>query len=226
VKGEGQEGERLMTVYRVLLLLVVVAVSWLGLRGAATSAAQAGGEDVVVTVREGTSMAIAVSPDGQQVAFDLQGTLWVVPIGGGDARRLTDEYGDIRQPDWSPDGTRLAFQSYRDGTWRIWTIRADGTGLTAVTSGPFDDREPHWSPDGRRIAFSSDRSGNYDIWVLDVASGVVTPVTTHTGDDFFPAWSPDGSEIAFASTRSSSQRGFFSDGVVMARSLLPSWQAC
>ncbi len=193
-----------MTVYRVLLLLVVVAVSWLGLRGAATSAAQAGGEDVVVTVREGTSMAIAVSPDGQQVAFDLQGTLWVVPIGGGDARRLTDEYGDIRQPDWSPDGTRLAFQSYRDGTWRIWTIRADGTGLTAVTSGPFDDREPHWSPDGRRIAFSSDRSGNYDIWVLDVASGVVTPVTTHTGDDFFPAWSPDGSEIAFASTRSSS----------------------
>src|SRR5262245_27467542 len=79
-----------------------------------------------VTVHEGTSMAIAVSPDKRTTAIDLQGGLWTMPAAGGAARRISDEYGDIRQPVWSPDGRRLAFQSYRDGTWRIWTSAADG----------------------------------------------------------------------------------------------------
>lgn len=146
-------------------------------------------------------MAIALSPDGQRVVIDLQGGLWVVPIAGGEAVRITDEYGDARQPSFSPDGKRVAFQSYRDGTWRIWTVGIDGADLKAVTSGPFDDREPHWSPDGRTIAFSSDRSGNYDVWALDVASGGVRQVTRDDGNEFFPAWSPDGREIAYVSTR-------------------------
>src|SRR5262249_11871194 len=134
-------------------------------------------DGVVVTVHEGTSMAIALSPDERTIALDLQGGLWTMPAGGGQARRITDEYGDARQPAWSPDGRRLAYQSYRDGTWRIWTSGADGSDAKAVTTGSFDDREPHWSPDGSKIAFSSDRSGNYDIWILDVASGRIEQVT-------------------------------------------------
>jgi Tol biopolymer transport system component/imidazolonepropionase-like amidohydrolase len=166
-----------------------------------TGSARRDGDPLTVTVSEGTSMAIAASPDGTQVALDLQGGLWTVPIAGGSAKRLTDEYGDVRQPSWSPDGSTIAFQSYRDGQWRIWTIATDGTGLKPVTNGPFDDREPVWSPDGSAIAFSSDRTGNYDLWILTLADGNVRQVTSHPDNDFFPAWSPDGSRLAFVSTR-------------------------
>ena len=154
-----------------------------------------------VTVHEGTSMAIALSPDKRTLVLDLQGGLWTLPVAGGEAKRLTDEYYDARQPSWSPDGRRIAFQGYRDGTWHIWTIAPDGTGAKPVTSGMFDDREPHWSPDGATIAFSSDRSGNYDVWILDVASGRLRQATRNPANDFFPTWSPNGREIAFVSAR-------------------------
>jgi Tol biopolymer transport system component len=167
----------------------------------AAVAGQTGGGRIDITVREGTSMALALSPDRQTIAIDLQGGLWTVPAAGGAATRIIDEYYDARQPAWSPDGKSIAFQGYRDGTWRIWTVGPDGRNPVAITSGPFDDREPHWSPDGTRIAFSSDRSGNYDVWVIDLQSRQLTQITKHPANDFSPTWSPDGNEIAFVSNR-------------------------
>ena len=153
---------------------------------------------VDITVSEGTNMAVAVSPDGDRLVLDLQGTLWIRGPVGTEARPITDMYFDARQPHWSPDGSRIAFQSFRDGNWHIWSIRPDGSDARQHTFGLYDDREPHYSPDGRRIAFSSDRSGNYDVWLLDLATGELAPVTTSTRNDFAPAWSPDGRTLAFA----------------------------
>ena len=154
-----------------------------------------------VVLREGTNMAAALSPDGRTIAIDLLGSIWTLPASGGVTKRLTDELMDARQPAWSRDGRRIAFQAYRASTWNIWAIDAGGGNLRQLTWGPYDDREPHWSPDGTRMAFSSDRNGNYDIWVLTVATGQLAPVTTNPANDFMPAWSPDGLEIAFVSHR-------------------------
>ena len=156
-----------------------------------------------VTVSEGTSMSVAASPDGRTLALDLQGSLWLVPVEGGAARRITDEYNDVRQPSWSADGRTVAFQGFRDGSYDIWAIDTNGTSLRQLTAGPHDDREPAFSRDGRRIAFSSDRGdgSNYDIWVLDLATGAITPVTRGTGNEYMPSWSPDGRELAFIAAR-------------------------
>ncbi|MEW6322438.1 MAG: amidohydrolase family protein [Acidobacteriota bacterium] len=158
-----------------------------------------------VTVSEGTSMSVAVSPDGRTLAIDLQGSIWTLPAEGGRARRITTVFEDARQPVWSPDGRWITYFSFRDGGYDLWSIAPDGTGAHRLTRGPFDDREPVWSHDGTRVAFSSDRGdpngSDYNIWVLDVSSGALTQLTRHPAEDVMPTWSPDDSEIAFASTR-------------------------
>jgi Tol biopolymer transport system component len=152
-----------------------------------------------VTLTEGTAMAAAVSPDQRSIAIDLVGSLWVLPISGGAAKKITPDLLEARLPSWSPDGESIAFQGYGDdGAWHIYSIRRDGTSLRALTSGEFDDREPSWSHDGTRIAFSSDRYGGIStIWQLAVASGDIRRLTTHDG--WMPSWSPNDRQITFVS---------------------------
>ena len=154
-----------------------------------------------VTAVEGTNIAAVASPDGQTIAFDLFGVLWLIPIGGGPARRLTEDLLEISQPDWSPNGKHLVFQAYGDGAFHIWRIAADGTDLKRLTNGPFDSREPRYSPDGRRLAFSSDRDGSYGIHLLDLETGAVIAVPSGVGERYEPAWSPDGRSIVHTADR-------------------------
>ena len=68
---------------------------------------------IEVTVSEGTNMAAALSPDKSTIAIALQGTIWTIPAEGGKAKSVTDEMGDSQEPDWSPNGEKIAFHSYR-----------------------------------------------------------------------------------------------------------------
>ena len=218
-------------------VVAFVATSLTAAHPAGMSAArqEAPPRTVAVTVNEGTSMAVAAAPDGRTLAIDLQGGIWTLPVTGGAARRVTDEYNDARQPVWSPDGRWIAFQGYRDGGYDIWAVAPNGTGLRQLTWGPYDDREPAWSHDGTRVAFSSDRgdAGNYNIWVLHIASGNIRQVTTHLADDYMPTWAPDDREIAFVSTRNGEQAVYASSltganehkvaGTSVGRIDAPSW---
>ena len=159
---------------------------------------------IKVTVSEGTNMASALSPDQTTLAMSLQGTIWTIPVEGGKAKSVTDEMGDCQEPDWSPDGEKIVFHSYRDGTYHIWIINKDGSDLTQLTSGISDNREPDWSPDGKSIVFSSDRSGNYDIWQIDLSSKELKQLTIDKANDSNPAFSNSGNKIVFVSQRTES----------------------
>ncbi len=63
-----------------------------------TASSAAGQARVDISVHEGTSMSVAVSPDGRTLAIDLQGSIWTLPSAGGTATRLTDLFEDARQP--------------------------------------------------------------------------------------------------------------------------------
>ena len=157
-------------------------------------------EVVKVTLTEGTNMAAALSPDQELLALDLQGTIWVMPVEGGLATPISDEFGDCHEPSWSPDGEKIAYHSYKSGNYQIWTIGKDGSDLTQVTSGPYDAREPVWSADGTKIIFSSDRNGNYDIFEVLLSDLSVTQLTQDEANEYHPAVGPDN-KIVFVSEK-------------------------
>ena len=106
-----------------------------------------------------------------------------------------------KDPDVSPDGSKVAFASDRTGDWEIYVVGVDGTGLARVTFDRGNDARPVWSPDGSKIAFESDRNDNWEIYVANADGTNPTRLTDDPGADRNPVWSPDGSQIAFDSDR-------------------------
>src|ERR1700723_2084992 len=83
----------------------------------------------IITVTEGTDMAVAVSPDGKTLIIDLQGMLYSLPATGGKGKQLTGPLVEASHPEYSPDGKHVVLQSYQGGTFHIWLMTPDGTGL-------------------------------------------------------------------------------------------------
>src|SRR5689334_24255282 len=82
---------------------------------------------------EGTWMSVDISPDGQQLVFDLLGDLYSMSVGGGTARPLTHGLPFDSQPTYSPDNQWIAFLSDRSGAENVWLMRPDGSDARQVS---------------------------------------------------------------------------------------------
>jgi len=105
-----------------------------------------------------------------------------------------------RNPVWSPDGSKIAFASNKNGNWDIFVVNADGTNLTQLTDSPANEVDPTWSPDGSMIAFISDNEGEGDIYVMKADGSDVVNLTNSPSPERDPCWTTEGS-ILFTSLR-------------------------
>ena len=120
--------------------------------------------------------------------------IYVMDADGGNQENLTNHPAHDGEPDWSPDGTKIAFVSGRDGSpSQIHVMDADGKNPIRLTDGPGGKRHPDWSPDGQKIAFSVDDWGDH-IAVMDADGRNREKLEDQA---MYPSWSPDGKQIAF-----------------------------
>jgi len=174
-------------VHRLYFLPACIAALAFGLAACGGSgAAGADSELAFVTSRDGDYAIYGMRADGSG-----QGRLTEGGGGGGTSSR--DVFFQF-EPAWSPDGSRIAFTSRRDGRSHIYVMSADGSGTKRITSGPHQDAVPAWSPDGRLIAFSRDHL----LYVVTPSGDQLRRVTDSLGgEETDPAWSPDGSSLAY-----------------------------
>jgi Tol biopolymer transport system component len=109
-------------------------------------------------------------------------------------------HADIELPAWSPDGSRIAFDSDVHGNVHVFTIKADGSGLAQVTSGDGFEFSPTWSRDGRTMLLEHVEDGSPDgLFLYDLASTSMTRLTSNPFGQFDtrPRYSPDGTRVTF-----------------------------
>ena len=159
------------------------------------------------------------SPDAQKIVFtsNRAGTgrneIWVMGADGSNPQRLTENkllvstpsqtiYSNDMEPEWSPDGTKIAFASNREGiaNFEIYVMNADGGDPVRITNLAQDDTAPAWSADGTRIAFTSRRDNGYpQVYVMNAdgtgQSNLTNTLSSSTASS--PTWSQDGLSIAY-----------------------------
>jgi dipeptidyl aminopeptidase/acylaminoacyl peptidase len=162
--------------------------------------------------------AVAWSPDGSELVYSMRGSLWRQRVGSSEARQLTDGPGYDYQPDWSPDGRRIVYASYRDDAIELRLLDPATGASSSLLGGGSVNLEPRWSPDGRRIAFTSTAyQGRWHVFTADVTpdgrAERVERITEdresglpryyyNTEDQYLsPTWSPDGTELILVSNR-------------------------
>jgi hypothetical protein len=132
---------------------------------------------------------------------DLTGYWLYTMYADGTHRQLVSDAVGGYDPDWSPDGSRIASSGYYSGPHALSIVNSDGSDPLILTDNEYEDRYPSWSPDGNWIAFSSTRNGNADIYLIRPDGTGEIRLTDDAGSDTEPDWSPDGTRIVFVSDR-------------------------
>ena len=164
---------------------------------------------VSIETEETTWSSLDITPDGKKFVFDMLGDIYVVDIEGGEAKALTQNYSWDIQPAISPDGSKIAFISDRDGMSNVWVMNIDGSNLKQITKEKQNIiHSPKWSPDGEYIAatkgiMSSRSIPAGEIWMYHRSGGggiVIKRRVNGRRDQkniADPAFSPDGKYLYF-----------------------------
>ena len=176
-----------------------------------------------------------LSPDGSRVAYTVSEVkmekdkewktvtqTWVVPVAGGHARQFTRGDKNATQPEWSPDGSMIAFLTDRekDGERQVWMMLADGGEAWSVTSHKGGVSGFHFSPDGKRLVLTAVDQPNKDeedrkkvkddtmvidrdikmthLWLFDLDKKEEKRLTEGNFTVSDPQWSPDGTRISYS----------------------------
>ena len=156
-----------------------------------------------------TLLATAQEPD-QLIAFasrqdNHKSDIFTIQLNGENRTNLTNHPADDIDPDWSPDGTQIAFSSNRDGDYDIWVMDADGSNLIKVIDTEENEFEPNWSPDGTCILCMEvdgnrlDKRFDKDICLISLEDSSIAILTDELASNYDGAWSPDGKQIVFVS---------------------------
>jgi hypothetical protein len=145
-----------------------------------------------------------VSKDGNKVAYQVydsqvrgEWSIWIVDRDG----RSATELGPGEYPQFSPDGTKIAF-ALRDvyGAFQIWIMDVNGGNRIQITN-ENNNTMPTWHPNGKKLVFVSNRSGNEDIWMVEVEGVRMDQLTNYMGRDITPEITPDGRYLLFSTQR-------------------------
>ena len=162
-----------------------------------------------------------ISPDGGLLAISDQSQeehhslVYVLPIGGGTPKRLTQKSPSYWHG-WSADGQTLAFVGERNGDFDIYTIPVTGGEEKRLTTAPGLDDGPDYSPDGKYIYFNSERTGKMQIWRMHDDGAEQEQIMSDEYNNWFPHISPDGKWMVFLSY-DASVKGHPEDKDVMLR---------
>ncbi len=164
---------------------------------------------VTINTDETTWSSLDLSPDGKQFVFDMLGDIFIVDANGGQAKALTQDFAWNLHPSISPDGSKIAFISDRDGLSNVWLMDINGKNLTQVTT----EKEhlihaPKWSPDGEYLVvtkgiMSSRSIPAGEIWMYHVSGGSGIAIKERENGKVEqqniadPVFSPDGRYIYY-----------------------------
>jgi len=148
---------------------------------------------------EPTRLLMQPTVHGDRVAFRHGGDLWIVPLDGGLARRLTTSEGVEDTPRFSPDGRRVAFTGQYDGQNDVYVIPAAGGTPRRITYHPGSDVLVDWTPDGTRLLFASGRENpprNVSrLWTIPLDGGMPDALPLYAGAD--GDYAPNGNKLAY-----------------------------